>query len=60
VGLAIGARAVGMKVRTVGISPNPHDNPTKNAELAATANSICNLLERALEFVAADFDSHGE
>ena len=49
-----------MKVRTVGISPNPHDNPTKNAELAATANSICNLLELALEFVAADFDSHGE
>ncbi len=60
VGLAVGARAIGFDVRTVGISPHPHDNAEKNAELAATANSICDMLDLDIEFLAADFESCGE
>ena len=60
VGMAVGARAIGFEVRTVGISPHPHDNTEKNAELAATANSVCDMLDLDIEFLAADFESHGE
>ena len=60
VGLAVGARALGMAVRIVGISPSPHDNAEKDAALAGTANSICGMLELDLEFTAADIESHGE
>jgi 1-aminocyclopropane-1-carboxylate deaminase/D-cysteine desulfhydrase-like pyridoxal-dependent ACC family enzyme len=60
VGLAVGSRALGMEVRTVGISPSPHDNAEKDRALAQTANSICGLLDLALEFSAADLESHGE
>lgn len=60
VGLAVASRALGMEVRTVGISPSPHDNAEKDAALARTANSICDMLDLALEFSAADLESHGE
>ena len=60
VGLAVGARALGMDVRTVGISPSPHDNDEKNTALAQTANSICGLLDLELQFVAKDLESYGE
>ena len=60
VGMAVGARAIGFEVRTVGISPHPHDNAEKDAELAAMANSICDMLDLDIEFLAADFESHGE
>ncbi len=60
VGLAVGSPALGMQVRTVGISPSPHDNDEKDAALAQTANSICGMLDLDLEFSAADLESHGE
>ena len=60
VGLVVGARAVGLDVRTVGISPSPHDNAEKDAALAGTANSICDMLGLEIEFVAGDFESHSE
>ena len=60
VGLVVGARALGIPLRIVGISPSPRDNASANAGLAGTANEVAGLLELDLCFSAEDFESYGE
>lgn len=60
VGLVVGAKALGVPVRIVGISPSPHDNATKNAQLADVAKEVCRILGLSLVFSAADFECYGE
>jgi len=60
VGLVVGAKALGVDVRILGISPSPHDNATKNAQLAEVANEVCRMMELEIEFTKEDFESHGE
>ena len=60
VGLVVGAKALGVEVRILGISPSPHDNAKKNAQLAEVANEVCRMMELDLEFAADDIESFGE
>lgn len=60
VGLAVGARALDVEVRVIGISPSPHDNAKKNAQLADVANEVCRMMDLDLAFTAEDIESHGE
>ena len=60
VGLVVGAKALGVDVGILGISPSPHDNATKNAQLAEVANEVCRMMELDLEFAADDIESFGE
>jgi len=59
-GLAVGARALGVDVRILGISPSPHDNEEKNAELAEVANEVCKMMDLNLAFTGNDIESYGE
>jgi len=60
VGLVVGAKALGVDLRIFGISPSPHDNQEKNAQLAEVANEVCRILKLDLSFSADDFESFGE
>ena len=60
VGLVVGARALGVAVRIVGISPSPQDNDAKNGQLAEVGNEVARLLALDLAFSAQDFESYGE
>jgi L-cysteate sulfo-lyase len=60
VGLVVGAKALGVDVRILGISPSPHDNAKKDAQLAEVANEVCRMMELDLAFTEADFESYGE
>ncbi len=59
-GLVVGAKALGVDVRIVGVSPSPLDNDEKNAQLADVANEVCKLMDLDLTFSAEDIESHGE
>jgi 1-aminocyclopropane-1-carboxylate deaminase/D-cysteine desulfhydrase-like pyridoxal-dependent ACC family enzyme len=60
VGLVIGAKALGVDVRIMGISPSPHDNAEKNAELAEVANEVSRMMDLELALTADDIESFGE
>jgi 1-aminocyclopropane-1-carboxylate deaminase/D-cysteine desulfhydrase-like pyridoxal-dependent ACC family enzyme len=60
VGLVVGAKALGINLRIVGISPSLQDNGRKNAQLAEVANQVCKILGLDLNFSADDIESHGE
>jgi len=60
VGLVVGTRALGADTRVVGVSPSPHDNARKNAQLAEVANEVSKMLDLDLTFGAGDFEAHGE
>lgn len=60
VGLVVGARALGIPLRIVGISPSPQDNTESNANLAKVANEVAQILHLDLNFSGADFESYGE
>jgi len=60
VGLVVGAKALGVDVRILGISPSPHDNAKKNAQLAEAANEVCRMMDLEPEFTADDIESFGE
>ena len=60
VGLAVGARALGIPLRIVGISPSPRDNAQANAQLAQVANEVAGMLGLDLSFSAEEFESYGE
>jgi 1-aminocyclopropane-1-carboxylate deaminase/D-cysteine desulfhydrase-like pyridoxal-dependent ACC family enzyme len=60
VGLVVGAKALGVDVRILGISPSPHDNAKKNAQLAEVANEVCRMMDLEPEFTADDIESFGE
>ena len=59
-GLAVGARALGIPLRIVGISPSPQDNAASNANLAKVANEVSQILNLDLDFSATNFESYGE
>ena len=59
-GLVVGAKALGVDVRIVGISPSPQDDAAKNVQLADVANEVCNILKLDLHFTARDFESYGK
>ena len=60
VGLVVGARALGVELRIVGMSPSPQDNDAKNSHLAEVGNEVARLLALDLDFSAHDFESYGE
>ncbi len=60
VGLVVGARALGIPLRIVGISPSPQDNIAANANLAKVANEVSQILDLDLDFSGADFESYGD
>ncbi|MBE81602.1 MAG: hypothetical protein CME21_03475 [Gemmatimonadetes bacterium] len=60
VGLVVGAKALGVDTRILGISPSPHDNESKNGELAHVADRVCELLDLDIDFSADDIESFGE
>ena len=60
VGIAVGARALGIPLRVVGVSPSPQDNAQKRVHLAEVANEVARILDLDLEFAAGDFESYGE
>ena len=60
VGLVVGARAVGLPLRIIGISPSPQDNAAANADRAKVANEVSQILDLDLDFSGADFESYGE
>lgn len=60
VGLVVGARALGIPLRIVGISPSPQDNVAANADRAKVANEVAQILDLDLDFSGADFESYGE
>ncbi|MBT4137910.1 MAG: D-cysteine desulfhydrase family protein [Candidatus Latescibacteria bacterium] len=60
VGLVVGAKALGVDLRIVGISPSPQDNAKKNMQLAEVANEVCKILSLDIHFTADDFESYGE
>ena len=60
VGLAVGARALGIPVEVIGIKPMPRENDEANAQVAEVANEVVRLLDLDLHFSANDFECHGE
>ena len=60
VGLVVGARALGIELRVVGISPSPQDNLVSSAGLAKVANEVARMLDLDLTFSGGDFESCGE
>ncbi len=60
VGLVVGAKALGVDVRILGISPSPHDKTKKNTELAEVANEVCRMMDLDLAFNGADIESYGD
>ena len=60
VGLVVGAKALGVDTRILGISPSPHDNESKNGELAYVADRVCELLDLDIDFSADDIESFGD
>lgn len=59
VGLVVGARALGVPLRVVGISPSPQDDEEDAANLARVANEVAILLSLDLSFTGDDFESYG-
>jgi 1-aminocyclopropane-1-carboxylate deaminase/D-cysteine desulfhydrase-like pyridoxal-dependent ACC family enzyme len=60
VGLVVGARALGIPLRIVGISPSPRKDGEANAHLAQVANENARILGLDLTFTAKDIESYGE
>jgi L-cysteate sulfo-lyase len=60
VGLVVGAKALGVSLRIVGISPSPQENAKKNAQLAEVANEVCRILQLDLSLGQNDFESYGD
>lgn len=59
VGLVVGARALGVDLRIVGISPSPQDDAEDREHLAKVANEVVGLLDLKTTFASADFESYG-
>lgn len=59
VGLVVGARALGIPLRVVGISPSPQDDEEDAANLAVVANKVAEMLALDLSFIGDDFESYG-
>ena len=60
VGLVVGARALGVSLRIIGISPSPQDNDKNDAMLAEVANEVSRMLDLDLTFSGADMESYGD
>ena len=59
-GLVVGAKALDVDVRIIGVSPSPQDDLKKNAQLAEVASEVCEILDLDLSFSADDFESYGK
>lgn len=60
VGLVVGARALGVELRVVGISPSPRDDAETAARLADLAGQNAAVLGLELAFTPDDFESYAE
>ena len=60
VGLVVGARALGIDLRIVGISPSPRDDEAAARHLAGVAGENAALLGLDLEFGLSDIESYAE
>ncbi len=58
VGLIVGARALGLDLRVVGISPSPRDDAQTAEGLATIARNNAATIGLDLEFTPADFESY--
>jgi 1-aminocyclopropane-1-carboxylate deaminase/D-cysteine desulfhydrase-like pyridoxal-dependent ACC family enzyme len=58
VGLVVGARALGLDLRIVGISPSPRDDHQAARSLAGLAAESARVLGMDLEFTAQDIESY--
>lgn len=58
-GLSVGARALGVDLRIVGISMTPQDDAVEQGRLADTANKVAEILKLDLAFEAKDFETYG-
>ena len=59
VGLVVGAKALGLDLRIIGISPSPRDDDQAALGLAALAAENAALLGLNLEFAPEDLESYG-
>lgn len=51
-GLAVGAKALGVDLRIIGVSPSPQDDDEKNRRLAGLATKVSGILDLDLSFTA--------
>ena len=58
-GLVVGAKALGLDLRIIGISPSPRDDDQAALGLAALAAENAALLGLNLEFAPEDLESYG-
>lgn len=58
-GLSVGAAALGMDARIVGISMSPQDDAVEQGRLAATANHVAALLDLDLNLGPENFETYG-
>ena len=58
-GLSVGAKALDVDVRIVGISMTPQDDAEEQGKLAATSNKVAEILKLDLAFEARDFETYG-
>ena len=59
VGLAVGARALGVALRVVGISMSPQDDAAERVKLAETANEVARMLDLDMALAPEDFEDYG-
>jgi 1-aminocyclopropane-1-carboxylate deaminase/D-cysteine desulfhydrase-like pyridoxal-dependent ACC family enzyme len=59
-GMVVGARALGLPLRFVGISPSPRDDDAAAQRMAQLAAEHCRILDLDLEITPADLESYAE
>lgn len=59
-GMVVAARALGLPLRVVGISPSPRDNDAAAQHMAKLAAEHCRILDLDVEVTAADLESYAE
>lgn len=59
-GMVVAARALGLPLRFVGISPSPRDNDSAARSMAKLAAEHCRILDLDLDILPADLESYAE
>ena len=59
-GMVVAARALGLPLRFVGISPSPRDNDAAARHMAELAVEHCRILDLDVEVTPADLESYAE
>ena len=59
-GMVVAARALGLPLRFIGISPSPRDNDAAARHMAELAAEHCRILDLDVEVTPADLESYAE